>query len=121
MNKTKKLTTGAMLLAIVGALMLLDRQFSYLFDVYIVMMIPVVIIIYAAMYELKDGGILCVCLGILTFIIGSSSLNYVFYVPFTHEVRFHQASACRRCHSDDFSSFIIYLCAYLRNTKIRHL
>ena len=81
MNKTKKLTTGAMLLAIVGALMLLDRQFSYLFDVYIVMMIPVVIIIYAAMYELKDGGILCVCLGILTFIIGSSSLNYVFYVP----------------------------------------
>ena len=36
MNKTKKLTTGAMLLAIVGALMLLDRQFSYLFDVYIV-------------------------------------------------------------------------------------
>ena len=77
MNKTKKLTTGAMLLAIVGALMLLDRQFSYLFDVYIVMMIPVVIIIYAAMYELKDGGILCVCLGILTFIIGSSSLCFL--------------------------------------------
>ena len=81
MNKTKKLTTGAMLLAIIGALMLLDRQFSYLFDVYIVMMIPVVIIIYAAMYELKDGGILCVCLLILTFIIGSSSFNYLLYAP----------------------------------------
>lgn len=81
MNKTKKLTTGAMLLAIFGALMLLDRQFSYFFDVYIVMIIPVVIIIYSAMYDIKDGGILSVCLLILTFIIGSGSFNYLCYVP----------------------------------------
>ena len=81
MNKTKKLTTGAMLLAIFGALMLLDRQFSYFFDVYIVMIIPVVIIIYSAMYDIKDGGILSVCLLILTFIIGSVSFNYLCYVP----------------------------------------
>lgn len=81
MNKTKKLTTGAMLLAIIGALMLLDRQFSYFFDVYIVMLIPVIIIIYAAMYELKDGAILSFCLLILSFIIGSSSFNYLLYAP----------------------------------------
>lgn len=81
MNKTKKLTTGAMLLAIIGALMLLDRQFSYFFDVYIVMIIPVVIIIYSAMHDIKDGAILSVCLLILTFIIGSSSFNYLCYVP----------------------------------------
>lgn len=70
-----------MLLAIFGALMLLDRQFSYFFDVYIVMIIPVVIIIYSAMYDIKDGGILSVCLLILTFIIGSGSFNYLCYVP----------------------------------------
>lgn len=70
-----------MLLAIIGALMLLDRQFSYFFDVYIVMIIPVVIIIYSAMYDIKDGAILSVCLLILTFIIGSSSFNYLCYVP----------------------------------------
>lgn len=70
-----------MLLAIIGALMLLDRQFSYFFDVYIVMIIPIVIIIYSAMYDIKDGGILSVCLLFLTFIIGSSSLNYLCYVP----------------------------------------
>ena len=81
MNKTKKLTTGAMLLAIIGALMLLDRQFSYFFDVYIVMIIPVVIIIYSAMHDIKDGAILSVCLLIITFIIGSSSFNYLCYVP----------------------------------------
>lgn len=70
-----------MLLAIIGALMLLDRQFSYFFDVYIVMIIPVVIIIYSAMHDIKDGAILSVCLLILTFIIGSSSFNYLCYVP----------------------------------------
>lgn len=70
-----------MLLAIIGALMLLDRQFSYFFDVYIVMIIPVVIIIYSAMHDIKDGAILSVCLLIITFIIGSSSFNYLCYVP----------------------------------------
>ena len=58
MNKTKKLTTGAMLLAIVGALMLINRQLSYMFEELIVMMAPVVIIIYSTMYDLKDGAIL---------------------------------------------------------------
>ena len=56
-----------MLLAIIGALMLLDRQFSYFFDVYIVMIIPVVIIIYSAMHDIKDGAILSVCLLIINF------------------------------------------------------
>ena len=33
------------------------------------------------MYDIKDGGILSVCLLILTFIIGSGSFNYLCYVP----------------------------------------
>ena len=79
MNKTKKLTTGAMLLAIVGALMLINRQLSYMFEELIVMMAPVVIIIYSTMYDLKDGAILSVSLLILGFLLGST-YSYM-YLP----------------------------------------
>lgn len=79
MNKTKKLTTGAMLLAIVGALMLINRQLSYMFEELIIMMAPVVIIIYSSMYDLKDGAILSISLLILGFLLGST-YSYM-YLP----------------------------------------
>lgn len=71
MNNTKKLTTGAMLLAIVGALMLIDRQLSFLFEELIVMLAPTIIIIYSSMYDIKDGLILSVSLLIIGFLLGS--------------------------------------------------
>lgn len=79
MNKTKKLTQGAMLLAIVGALMLIDRQLSFLFEDVIILAIPVVITIYSAMYTIKDGSILCVGLIALAILFGS--LNTYMYMP----------------------------------------
>lgn len=77
MNNTKKLTTGAMLLAIIGALMLIDRQLSYMFEVIIVMMMPVVIIIYSTMYSIREGAILAVCILILTFIMGNPEYAFI--------------------------------------------
>lgn len=77
MNNTKKLTTGAMLLAIVGALMLIDRQLSFMFETIIIMFMPVIIIMYASMYELKDGVILAVCLLFLTFILGNPEYAFI--------------------------------------------
>lgn len=71
MNKTKKLTQGAMLLAIIGALMAIDRQLSFFFTDFIVMMVPTVLVIYSTMHSLKDGLILCVGLGALTILFGS--------------------------------------------------
>ena len=79
MNNTKKLTTGAMLLAIVGAVMLIDRQLSFLFEELIIMLAPSIIIIYSAMYDIKDGAILSVSLLIVGFLLGST---YTFcYMP----------------------------------------
>ncbi|MDO5440666.1 MAG: DUF2232 domain-containing protein [Erysipelotrichaceae bacterium] len=77
MNNTKKLTTGAMLLAIVGALMLIDRQLSYMFETIIVLAMPVMIIIYSTMYEIKDGAILAVCLLFLTFVLGNPEYAFI--------------------------------------------
>ena len=77
MNNTKKLTTGAMLLAIVGALMLIDRQLSFMFETIIILFMPVIIIIYSTMYELREGIILAVCLLILTFVLGNPAYGFI--------------------------------------------
>lgn len=79
MNKTKKLTQGAMMLAIIGALMLIDRQLSYFFSTFIIMMVPVVIAIYSTMYQIKDGGVLCV--GLLALTLLFSDLYGYIYMP----------------------------------------
>ncbi|MBR3227905.1 MAG: DUF2232 domain-containing protein, partial [Erysipelotrichaceae bacterium] len=73
MNKTKKLTQGAMLLAIIGALMVIDRQLSFMFENFIFMAAPVVVIIYAVMYTIKDGAILCFGLLVIGILFGSAS------------------------------------------------
>ncbi len=60
-----------MLLAIVGALMMIDRQLSFLFEDLIILVAPVIIIIYSTMYEVRDGLLLCFGLLVLTFLFGN--------------------------------------------------
>ncbi|MBQ9425261.1 MAG: DUF2232 domain-containing protein [Erysipelotrichaceae bacterium] len=81
MNQTKKLTQGAMMLAIVGALILIDRMTAYWFTEIIVLMMPVVIIMYAAMHTFKDGVMLSVGLTIISFLLGNFRIIYLIYVP----------------------------------------
>lgn len=73
MNKTKKLTQGAMLLAIIGAMMLIDRQLSFIFETFIFMAMPIIIIIYSTMYDIKDGALLSFGLLVMAFLFGSLS------------------------------------------------
>ena len=79
MNKTKKLTTGAMLLAIIGAAMIIDRQLSYAFTNFIVLLIPIIIATYSTMYKVSDG--LMLCIGLVVFIILFGSLTTYIYMP----------------------------------------
>lgn len=79
MNKTKKLTTGAMLLAIIGAAMIIDRQLSYAFTNFIVLLVPIVIATYSTMYKVSDGLMLCIGLVVFTILFGSLT-TYV-YMP----------------------------------------
>lgn len=52
--------------------MIIDRQLTFLFQELIVMLAPAIIILYASMYELKDGLVLSVSLLILGFLLGST-------------------------------------------------
>jgi len=70
MNKTRKLTQGAMFLAIVGAVMLIDRQLSFALTEIVVMAFSVVVVLYSAMYSFKDGFFLSLCLVVLIVLFG---------------------------------------------------
>lgn len=81
MNKTKKITQGAMMLAIFGALILIDRLTAYWFTEFVVLIAPIIIIMYSAMQTFKDGLLLSVGVLIIAFLLGNFQLTYVIYVP----------------------------------------
>ena len=81
MNQTKKLTQGAMMLAIVGAMILIDRMSAYWFTEIVVLIVPIVVIMYGAMHTLKDGAMLSVGLLIISFLLGNFQFTYLIYVP----------------------------------------
>lgn len=70
-----------MMLAIIGAMIIIDRMTAYWFSEMITMMMPVVIIMYTSMHELKDGALLCVGLIIISFLLGNFRYVYLIYVP----------------------------------------
>lgn len=81
MNKTKKLTQGAMLIAIAGALILIDRITAFFFTELVVLIVPVIIIMYSSMHTVKDGVFLSIGLAIIAFLLGNLNLTYLIYVP----------------------------------------
>ena len=81
MNQTKKMTQGAMMLAITGALILIDRMTAYWFTEFVVLIMPIVIIMYTAMHSFKDGIYLSVGLLIISFLLGNFNMTYLIYVP----------------------------------------
>ena len=81
MNQTKKITQGAMMLAIMGALIIIDRMTGYFFDYFVVLIVPMIIILYSSMNTLKDGMILSVGIMIIAFLLGNFQFTYLIYVP----------------------------------------
>ncbi|MBR2802188.1 MAG: DUF2232 domain-containing protein [Erysipelotrichaceae bacterium] len=74
MNSTRKLTYGAMLLALLGAFMLIDRYLLALyFDEFVFLLQALIIIIYAAKYTFKDSVWLCIGIAALTFLFGGTT------------------------------------------------
>ncbi|MBQ1512406.1 MAG: DUF2232 domain-containing protein [Erysipelotrichaceae bacterium] len=71
MNSTRKITYGSMLLAILGAVMALDRYvFALAVDELIFLLQAVIIILYACKYTWKDGVYLSFGVAVLTFLFG---------------------------------------------------
>lgn len=80
MNRNiKKITQGAMFLAIFGATLLINRELSFIFDQLVALISSLIIIIYITKFSMKDGIILSFCILIMAFFFGGI---YVFvYTP----------------------------------------
>ena len=70
-NRTRKITLGALLAAIVGVVLLVNRQFGGAFDIYLIWVIPIPLILYAAEYGVKDALVVAVSTVILAFVVSS--------------------------------------------------
>lgn len=80
MKNTKEITTGAMLLAIYGALLLIDRQFSFFLIEIIALAVPVLIIMFGNMYNYKDAIYFSLAILFIALIISPNPYSY-FYIP----------------------------------------
>lgn len=78
-NTTKNITQGAMFLALFGAVLLINRGLSFLFDQYVALLAALVVIIYITRFGMKYGFMLSFGLMVLAFLFGGT---YVFlYTP----------------------------------------
>lgn len=68
-----------MLLALLGAIMILDRLIAFAFDEFIFILLAEIIIIYSSLYTLRDGLILAFCSSVIILLFGS--LYSYIYLP----------------------------------------
>ena len=68
-----------MLTAIVGALILIDRQFGFFFEEIILLILPIAIILYGVEGGLSSASLLSICITIIGFILGNTT-TYI-YLP----------------------------------------
>lgn len=74
----KSITFGAMICALEGLLLYINRQFAGFVDLYLMWIIPLPIIIYSVKFDMKSTLVMCVSMLILSAIIATpSSLFYV--------------------------------------------
>ena len=76
MNSTKKLTEGAMMCALIGALLFMNRQSAGMIDFALYWIIPLPIIMYTIKYGIKDGSLVAVSTILIAFIAGMPSGLY---------------------------------------------
>ncbi len=77
-NGVRKITDGAMMCAIVGLILVINRQFAGLFEEMFLFFFPLPMVFYSAKYGMKDSWVVLVAIALLTAIIGTPQT--IFYV-----------------------------------------
>lgn len=79
MNRdTRRITDGAMMAAIIGVLLLINRQLAGLIEVTFIWALPLPMVFYSAKYGYKNGFVLLIAVTLLTIVIGTPQT--LFYV-----------------------------------------
>lgn len=77
-HSTKKLTDGAMMCAIVGVVLVIDRQLAGFLVSLVPFLFPLPMVFYSAKYGMKDSWMVFAAMLILSFILGQP--QSIFYV-----------------------------------------
>ncbi|MBQ4011542.1 MAG: DUF2232 domain-containing protein [Erysipelotrichales bacterium] len=70
-NRTRKITLGALLAALVGVVLMINRQLGGLFDIYLIWVIPLPLVLYAAEYGFRDALVVCAAVIFLSFVLST--------------------------------------------------
>ena len=70
-HKVRKLTEGAMMCALFGMVLLLNRQLAEMLEVFFVVVLPLPLAVYTAKYGLKSGLVCAVSISFLSLMISS--------------------------------------------------
>ncbi len=76
-NKTLKITYGAMLIAVFGVIMLINRQIGGLMDGVLLFVLPIPMVAYAVKYGGKSSVAVFVCMAALAFFLGTFTTIFV--------------------------------------------
>ncbi|MGN1055044.1 MAG: hypothetical protein ACI4P1_07200, partial [Erysipelotrichaceae bacterium] len=80
MNKNiRKISEGAMFLAIVGAALLINRGLSFILDQYVSIISSLVLIVYIKRFSFKDGLMMAFGIFFLSFMFGGTYV--LLYAP----------------------------------------
>ena len=77
-SNVRKITDGAMMCAIVGAVLLINRQLGGLFQDMFLFLFPIPMVFYSAKYGWKNGWVVFAAMCLLGFILGGPTT--LFYV-----------------------------------------
>ena len=77
-SNVRKITDGAMMCAIVGAVLLINRQLGGLFQDMFLFLFPIPMVFYSAKYVWKNGWVVFAAMCLLGFILGGPTT--LFYV-----------------------------------------
>ena len=77
-RKLNSITYGALICALVGALLLVNRQFGGFLDTYLFWIIPIPVIIYSLKFGTKQSLVMILSMTLLSFVLGG--LITTFYV-----------------------------------------
>lgn len=70
-NQVRKITEGAMMIALFGIMLVIDRQFAGVLAYYLMFIMPLPIIIYCAKYGMKDGIVVGVAIMLVSLMLAS--------------------------------------------------
>ena len=77
-NSVRKITDGAMMCAIVGLLLVVNRQFAGMLEEMFLFFFPLPMVFYGAKYGMKNSWVVLFAIVLLSFIIGTPQT--LFYV-----------------------------------------